>query len=114
MPRVAERREQSLEVSPRVTLRPGDKFRVSKGPYWKSPSGEKHSLAVRGVCVFRAAIVRGKRLYVEAVNGGSIVTLHVRGRRQTACDQIVARPYKITGRVGVRVKRPKRRKRAAA
>ena len=40
----------SYQLSPRVTLHPGDRFRVSGGPYYRLPSGEKIPLAARGAC----------------------------------------------------------------
>ena len=111
MPAIKTSREFSYEVSPRVVLAPGDKFRVSGGPYWKSLDGERHSLAVRGVCTFLAAVVRGKRVYIEAIGGGGVtVILHVAGSRPKVSEGVVTRPYKIKGRVGVRGKATKRKK----
>ena len=105
------------KVSPRVTLKPGDKFRVSKGPYWKSESGEKISMAVRGVCVFKRCHSVGARVFIEAVGeSGQFELLHVKGRRKNAdMPQLVCRPYVIKGRVtGRKRKKARGRKKDAA
>ena len=72
------------QVSPRVVLKPGDRFRVSGGPYWKTGSGEKLPMATRGVCRFVSAIRRGKLEFLIATSGEGTVVLHVAGRRRNA------------------------------
>ena len=54
------------QVSPRVVLRRGDRFRIGGGPYWRSADGEKIPLAARGVCSFLGAMRQGKREFVAA------------------------------------------------
>lgn len=88
------------QVSPRVTLRRGDQFRVSGGPYYRLPDGTKTRMAVTGTCTFSRAIKYGARVYIEARHAVcGCVVLHVSGRRKN--DQmpaLVCRPYKIRGK----------------
>lgn len=87
-------------VSERVVLRPGDRFRIGAGPYWRSASGEKIPLAARGVCRFVETIRQGAREFVVARCGDGTVVLHVAGRRKNPLmPQLVCRPYKIKGKV---------------
>jgi hypothetical protein len=83
-----------------VVLRPGDKFRVSGGPYWKKEDGTKIPMAYRGVCTFLRATRSGTRVYIEGRNKDGAVLLHVEGRRKNkVVPEIVCRPYKIRGKV---------------
>jgi hypothetical protein len=92
--------EGCYAVSARVVLRPGDRFRVSAGPYWRLPSGEKLPMAVRGVCEFLEARVAGRRVLVVAWTRNGIAVLHVAGRRRNPLmPELVCRPYKIKGKV---------------
>ena len=87
------------QVSQRVTLRRGDKFRVSGGPYWRMPDGTKFSLATRGVVTFVAAVRRGKCVWIEAVSKAGFCVLHIEGRRRRVDPSLVARPYTIKSRL---------------
>lgn len=106
---MARRKEylDEYQVSPRVTLRRGDKFRVSAGPYYRMPDGAKMRMAVSGVCVFNRAVKQGAIVYIEAkhVSCRHDVVLHVQGRRKnTVMPAMVCRPYKIRGKVRVKKK----------
>lgn len=93
-------------VSERVTLRPGDKFRISGGPYYRLPDGRKMPMAVRGVCTFVRAVHDKSRVYIEARNKEGTVLLHVAGRRRNKmAPELVCRPYKIKGRLRKEKKR---------
>lgn len=93
-------------VSPRITLRRGDKFRISGGPYYKMLDGRKVPMAVRGVCTFLRAARHGSRIYIEAQNKEGSVLLHVSGRRRNEwMPGLVCRPYKIKGRLRKEKKR---------
>ena len=83
-------------VSERVTLRPGDQFTVTAGPYWRGGDGAKIPMAARGRFAFTRAIHRGKRIYLVAVNRDGVAILHVEGRRTNRlAPEIVCRPYRI-------------------
>ena len=102
------------QVSPRVVLKPGDRFRVSGGPYWKTGSGEKLPMATRGVCRFVSAIRRGKLEFLIATSGEGTVVLHVAGRRRNAMmPEMVCRPYVVKSRLkeGTARRRPRSGKR---
>jgi hypothetical protein len=87
-------------VSPRVVLRPGDRFRVAGGPYYRLPGGEKVPMAVRGAVKFRRAIRVGRRVLIEAQAGDGTVILHVEGRRSNRLmPGLVCRPYRIRSRL---------------
>lgn len=90
------------QISPRVTLHPGDLFRVSGGPYYRLTSGERVPMAARGTFTL-VAIDRGRtgRVQLLAYGDGGFAVLHVAGRRRSRVPGLVARPYKIR-RVGGR------------
>jgi len=91
------------QVSERVVLRRGDKFRVSGGPYYRMPDGTKASMAVRGLLTFSAALVRGNLVLIEAFDANGFVCIHVAGRRKNAVGaSFVPRPYKVRGKVCVK------------
>lgn len=89
-----------LKISPRVTLRPGDSFRVSGGPYWRTSSGEKIPLAVRGTCRLVAICRERSRTYLVVNAKDGIAVLHIEGRRRNRLmPELVCRPYKIRGKI---------------
>lgn len=94
--------EPTYSPSPRVTLTAGDRFRVSGGPYWRGPGGEKVQLGHRGVVTFLQArrTGRGHRcVLLEVFTAGGFAVLHVEGRRKSIDGSIVPRPYKVRARV---------------
>lgn len=84
-------------LSARVTLRRGDKIRVSGGPFIRLHDGEKMRMAVSGVCTFQNAVKRGAVVCLVARHAKSgWVALHVAGRRRNMdIPNLVCRPYKI-------------------
>ncbi|NBW20277.1 MAG: hypothetical protein EBR82_71140 [Caulobacteraceae bacterium] len=95
--------ETEYRVSERVTLRPGDRFRVGAGPYYRLASGERVPMAVRGIVTFRRAIRcgrGGRRVLIEAQAGEGTVILHVAGPRSNRLvPGLVCRPYAIRGKL---------------
>lgn len=84
------------QISPRVTLVPGDRFRVSGGPYYRLPTGEKVPLAARGTFALVAVEHgRGGRVQLLAYGTGGFAVLHVAGRRRSRVPGLVARPYRV-------------------
>jgi hypothetical protein len=83
-------------LSPRVVLVPGDRIRVSGGPYYLLSSGERVSMAARGTFKLVAIeeTARG-RVTLHAEGPGGHAVLHVAGRRRSRISGLVARPYKI-------------------
>lgn len=96
--------ETSYRVSERVTLTPGDQFRVAAGPYYRLDSGERVPLAARGTMTFVACHRRGQRVVIEARDGTGTVMLHVAGRRRSPVPSLVARPYRIVRKLRKRMK----------
>lgn len=96
--------ETSYRVSERVTLAPGDQFRVAAGPYYRLDSGERVPLAARGTMTFIAAHRRGQRIVIEARDGAGTVMLHVAGRRRSPVPGLVPRPYRITRKLRKKLK----------
>ena len=93
--------EDEYRVSERVVLRPGDQFRVSGGPYWRLPGGERVPMAARGVVTFRQAIRRGAIVcLVASSQGEGTVVLHVAGRRRNRLmPGLVCRPYTVKSKI---------------
>lgn len=87
-------------VSQRVVLRPGDRFRVTGGPYWRCGDGKRLAMAERGVLTFNRAIRYGSVVLIEARSQDGYCVLHVEGRRRSRVDPaLVCRPYRIKARV---------------
>lgn len=91
--------ETTYQLSPRVTLTPGDQFTVSGGPYYRGSDGTKIPLAARGRLTFVAVHRTGARVLVEARDGGGTVMIHLAGRRRSPVPGVVARAYKIRRRL---------------
>lgn len=87
-------------VSQRVVLRPGDRFRVTGGPYWRCGDGKRLAMAERGVLTFNRAIRYGSVVLIEARSQDGYCVLHVEGRRRSRVDPaLVCRPYRIKARL---------------
>lgn len=88
-------------AGPRTVLRPGDRFRVTGGPYFRCSSGTKVPMWVRGVFQLLEVHARRGRIDLVAITeGGVTAVLHVAGRRRNRlCEQMVCRPYRVTSRV---------------
>jgi hypothetical protein len=94
----------TYQISPRVTLRPGDRFKVTGGPYYKLVSGERVSMAARGTFVLLTVEHgRGGRVQLLGYGTGGYAVIHVAGRRRSKVPGLVARPYRVQ-RVGSRKK----------
>ena len=94
----------TYQLSPRVTLRPGDRFKVTGGPYYRLASGERVSMAARGTFVLLAVEHgRGGRVQLLGYGTGGYAVIHVAGRRRSRVPGLVARPYRVR-RVGSRTK----------
>ncbi len=105
----------SYQVSPRVTLHPGDRFRVSGGPYYRLEDGSRVPLAARGVFTL-VAVDRGRRGRVQllAYGAGGFAVLHVAGRRRSRVPGLVCRPYRVRRAGGQKTIRPARKKQLPA
>ena len=63
---------------PRGVLQPGDRFRVSGGPFYVNEDGSKSLMAERGMFKFRCYCVQGASRWIEAFRvGGGVVVLWV-------------------------------------
>lgn len=88
--------ENEYRIGPRTALRPGDRFRVSGGPYYRLASGEKITLAARGTYTLLAVDAgRRGRVQLLAYGPGGFAVIHVAGRRRSRVPGLVCRPYKV-------------------
>lgn len=105
--------EDEYQLSPRVTLRPGDYIRVSKGPYWKGAAGEKVRMAARGVYRYSHTARSRRQVFLICVNATGTAVIHVEGRRRNKLmPELVCRPYAVR-RVKCPTARGRRRVRAS-
>lgn len=93
-------RQDWVQLSERVTLRPGDRVRVSGGPYWEQPSPDggvtKTRMGERGVMVFEEYCRLGQRQWVVARGDSGYAALHVGPEeRSTEVPGLVRRPYRL-------------------
>jgi hypothetical protein len=83
-------------LGPRTVIRPGDRFRVSSGPYYRLADGTKIPLAARGTYTLLAVDAgRRGRVQLLAYGAGGFAVLHVAGRRRSRVPGLVCRPYKV-------------------
>jgi hypothetical protein len=103
------------QLSPRITLHPGDRFRVAGGPYYRLPSGEKVPLAARGVFTLLAVDAgRRGRVQLLAYGAGGFAVIHVAGRRRSRVPGLVCRPYRVRRAGGEKKIRAARKKQLPA
>lgn len=96
--------EHEYRLSPRAVLRPGDVFRASRGPYWRSADGDRIAMADRGLFKFVCLLRRGRCEFLVGHGKAGFAVLHVAGRRRnTLMPGMVCRPYRIAPKRKVRV-----------
>jgi hypothetical protein len=84
----------AYQLSPRVCLRPGDRIRVSSGPYCRL-GGQRIPVAARGLFTLVEVIVERSRVYLLGYGAGGYSLLHVAGRRRSRIPGLVCRPYRV-------------------
>ncbi len=82
-------------LSPRVTLQPGDTFRVAGGPYYRLADGRRVPMAARGTFRLVEVVRQRGRVYLLAYGREGWALIHVEGRRRSAVAGLVARPYRV-------------------
>ena len=91
-----------LAVSPRVTLRRGDGFKVTGGPRWVTVRNGKRyfePIGERGTFTFDRVAAQGRRRWIEAYrHGGGHVVLMLTSWKSPV-PGIVPRPYRVTRRL---------------
>lgn len=88
--------EPHYQLSPRVTLRPGDTFRVGRGPYYRLADGSRVPLAARGQFRLVEVIRRGAVVSLLGYGREGYALLHVAGRRRSrSVPGLVCRPYAV-------------------
>ena len=93
-------RQGWVQLSERVTLRPGDRVRVSGGPYWEQPSPDggvtRTRMGERGVMVFEEYCRLGQSQWVVARGESGYAALHVGPEERSAeVPGLVRRPYRL-------------------
>ena len=87
--------ETGYRLSPRVTLQPGDSFRVTSGPYCRLADGRRVPMAARGVFRLVEVVRQRSRVYLLGYGREGWALIHVEGRRRSAVPGLVARPYRV-------------------
>ena len=93
-------RQDRVRLSERVTLQPGDKVRVSGGPYWEQIGADgsvtKTRMGERGVMVFEEYCQLGQSQWVVARGDNGYAALHVGPEeRSSEVPGLVRRPYRL-------------------
>lgn len=89
-----------FQLSPRVTLKPGDRFRITGGPVWIAPDGSESRMGPRCRTWHLDRIIRkGKRVWFEAREYeegmlGATHLLYVSGRTYNS-EIITNRAYTV-------------------
>ena len=94
---------EEFQFGPKSVLRPGDRFRVTGGPFYVTDDGEKVPMYERGVFVFERHCVQGAAKWIDAhrADGGGHVVLWV-GRPcwSETIPNLRRRPYRVTQKLG--------------
>ena len=93
-------RQNSIRLSERVTLRAGDKVRVSGGPYWEQADADgtitRMRMGERGVMAFEEHCQLGHRHWIVARGRDGYAALHIGPEeRSTTVPGLVRRPYRL-------------------
>lgn len=111
-------RQNWIRLSERVTLRAGDKVRVSGGPYWEQADANgtvtRMRMGERGVMAFEEYCELGQSRWIVARGRDGYAALHVGPEeRSTTIPGLVRRPYRLR-KVRAARRRPARALPAAA
>jgi hypothetical protein len=87
--------ENEYRLSPRVVLRPGDRFKATSGPYYRLDDGRRVPMAARGAFLLVEIVRQRTRVFLLAYGRDGWALLHVEGRRRSRVPGLVCRPYKI-------------------
>lgn len=93
-------RQDRVRLSERVTLQPGDKVRVSGGPYWEQIGADgsvtKTRMGERGVMVFEEYCQLGQSRWIVARGRNGYAALHLGPEEHSAeVPGLVRRPYRL-------------------
>jgi hypothetical protein len=93
-------RQNWIRLSERVTLRAGDKVRVSGGPYWEQADANgnitRMRMGERGVMAFEEYCELGQSRWIVARGRDGYAALHVGPEEQSATiPGLVRRPYRL-------------------
>ncbi len=111
-------RQNWIRLSERVTLRAGDKVRISGGPYWEQTDADgtitRVRMGERGVMAFEEYCQLGHRHWIVARGRDGYAALHIGPeQRSTTVPGLVRRPYRLR-KVRVAKQRPSPRCGASA
>lgn len=111
-------RQNWIRLSERVTLRAGDKVRVSGGPYWEQADANgnitRMRIGERGVMAFEEYCELGQSRWIVARGRDGYAALHVGSEeRSTTIPGLVRRPYRLR-KIRAARRRPARALPAAA
>jgi hypothetical protein len=95
--------EESVVLGPKTTLRRGDLFRASGGPYYVTRGGETIYMGDRGIYRFVGVVVQGVRRWIQGqTNDGAMRLVYIGPRRRSTRTGVVYVPHKITRKRDVR------------
>ena len=87
----------------RGTLRPGTKFWVAGGPYYRNASGARTAMYERGPLVFHRYCRNGTDEWIEARASDGFCVIHLGAEHESpVVPGLVRRPYRITRVLGER------------
>lgn len=88
----------SFRLSKKVTLEPGDKIKVSGGPYYLAKSGNKIGMGEKGVGTFVSAEENGEAIYVKFGRGiySTVRFVYIGPEHVSEATGTIMRPHKIT------------------
>jgi hypothetical protein len=91
--------EDEYRANERHTLRAGDGFRASGGPYYKTRDGVKIYMGDRGTYTFVDVVVQGRRRWVRGrATDGVVTMIYVGPRYKSPETELVYAPHKIVAK----------------
>lgn len=86
---------KEFRLSPKITLRLGDKVRVSGGPYYQTQDGKKISMGEKGVGEFAGADEKGTGIYVRFPKYSSARFVYIGPEGVSELTGTILKPHKV-------------------
>jgi len=91
-----------LQIGPRTTIRRGDWFRATAGPYWSGRDSQgrrvRQPMTEPGPYKFLRLVGHRRKRWIEAINARGQCCILMLTSYRSQIDGIVGRPYRITGK----------------
>lgn len=85
----------SFKISEEICLSEGDKVKISGGPYFRGPSGNKTRMGQKGIGIFKYASENGDAIFVQFDFNSSPRYVYMGEEKKSENTGIILKPHKI-------------------